>query len=261
MALSQSEKDDFAEKLYNAYVTKEPVPPLTDESEITTEEAYEIQFQVFDRISEGDRSEAVGHKLGLVSEAKQDQLGIPEPIFGYVARETLLEGEPILTDSMIAPRIEAEIGFIIDEDLSAPMTTTDVLTSTRAVVPVVEILESRFQGWSIPSAQDVIADLTSAGRVVIGESFRDVTDIDLVMESITVSVNGEIEATGVGADIMDHPARAVSWLGNHLSDVGDCLRAGELVMSGGITAAIDIEPGDVYQVRFANIGSIELRAE
>jgi 2-keto-4-pentenoate hydratase len=41
----------------------------------------------------------------------------------------------------------------------------------------------------------------------------------------------------------------------------DGLRAGELVMTGGINAAIDVEPGDVYTVRFGSIGSIEVRAE
>ncbi|MCO8243648.1 MULTISPECIES: fumarylacetoacetate hydrolase family protein [unclassified Haladaptatus] len=261
MALSQDEIDTLATKLYDAYSTKEPIPPLTDEAEFSTADAYRIQFEVFDRLTEADRENAVGHKLGLVSEAKQDQLGIPEPIFGYVAPETVLEGEPVPTDEMIAPRIEAEIGFIIDEDLTAPVSTTDVLTSTRAVVPVLEILESRYQGWSIPSAQDVIADLTSAGKVVVGESFKDVTDVDLRMESIVISVNGETQASGVGADIMGHPARAVAWLANRLDDLDDGLRAGELVMSGGITAAIDIEPGDVYSIEFANLGSVELRAE
>jgi 2-keto-4-pentenoate hydratase len=260
MALSQSDIDDFAEKLSEAHETKTPIAPLSDDAEFTTVDAYAIQSRVFDKIHE-DSAQVVGHKLGLVSEAKQDQLGIQEPIFADVAAETLLTGEPILADEMIAPRIEAEIGFIIDEDLTAPVTTTDVLTATQAIVPVVEILESRYQGWSIPSAQDVIADLTSAGRVVVGESFRDVTDVDLAMESIVVSVNGEIAETGVGADIRGHPARAVSWLGNRLGERDDYLEAGELVMSGGITAAIDIEPGDVYNVQFANIGSIELRAE
>jgi 2-keto-4-pentenoate hydratase len=260
MALSQSEIDEFAEKLSEAHETKTPIAPLSDDAEFTTADAYAIQSRVFDKIHE-DSTQVVGHKLGLVSEAKQDQLGIQEPIFADIAEETLLTGEPIPAEEMIAPRIEAEIGFIIDEDLSAPVTTTDVLTATQAIVPVVEILESRYQGWSIPSAQDVIADLTSAGRVVVGESFRDVTDVDLAMESIVVSVNGEIAETGVGADIMGHPARAVSWLGNRLGERDDHLEAGELVMSGGITAAIDIEPGDVYSVQFANIGSIELRAE
>lgn len=32
-------------------------------------------------------------------------------------------------------------------------------------------------------------------------------------------------------------------------------------MSGGINAAVDIEPGDVYGIEFANLGSMEVRAE
>ncbi|WP_311172738.1 2-keto-4-pentenoate hydratase [Halobellus ordinarius] len=261
MPLSEDEIDRLATTLFEAYEEKEPIEPLSEETEFSTEDAYRIQFEVFDRLSAGGREDIVGHKLGLVSEAKQEQLGIPEPIFGYVAHETVLENEPIPTDEMIAPRIEAEIGFIIDEDLEPPVSTMDVLTSTRAVVPVVEILESRFQGWSIPSAQDVIADLTSAGKVIVGEQYRDVTDLDLAMEGVAVSVNGEVEATGLGADIMGNPARPLAWLAERLEDVDDGLREGELVMSGGITAAIDIEPGDVYGIDFANLGSIDVRAE
>lgn len=259
MSLSRSNKDEFAEELHTAIESNTPIEPLTESEPFSIDEAYEIQSRLVDRIA-GDGGIA-GHKLGLVSEAKQEQLGIQEPIFGYVADGTILEGRTIPTDELIAPRIEAEIGLILGRDVVPPVTTRDVLDATRAVVPVVEILESRFAGWSIPTAQDVIADNTSAGRVFVGETFRDVTDVDLAMESVVVSVNGEVEATGVGADIMGHPARAVSWLGNRLPDVDDGLEAGELVMTGGITAAIDIEPDDVYHVTFGTIGSIELRAE
>ncbi|MFB6090338.1 MAG: 2-keto-4-pentenoate hydratase [Halobellus sp.] len=261
MPLSQDEIDSLATRLYEAYDEKEPIPPLSDESEFTTDEAYRIQFEVFDRLSAGGREDVVGHKLGLVSEAKQEQLGIPEPIFGYVAHETVLENEPVVVDEMIAPRIEAEIGFVLDRDLEPPVSTMDVLAATRSVVPVVEILESRFQGWSIPSAQDVIADLTSAGKVIVGEQHRDVTDLDLKMEGVAVSVNGEVEATGLGADIQGNPARPVAWLADRLDDVDDHLREGELVMSGGITAAIDMEPGDLYSIEFSNLGTMEVRAE
>lgn len=259
MTLSRSAKEQFAAKLQEAIETGTPIEPLTESEPFSIEEAYEIQSRMIDEL-EGD-GRIAGHKLGLVSEAKQEQLGIQEPIFGYVTEETVLESRTIPTDELIAPRLEAEIGLVLDRDVTAPTSTRDVLAATRAVVPVVEILESRFAGWSIPTAQDVIADNTSAGRVIVGETFNDVTDVDLAMESVVVSLNGEIEATGVGADIMGHPARAVSWLGNRLSDVDDQLEAGELVMTGGITAAIDIEPGDVFHVKFGSIGSLELRAE
>jgi 2-keto-4-pentenoate hydratase len=99
-----------------------------------------------------------------------------------------------------------------------------------------------------------------AGKVVIGESSRNVTEVDLKIESV-VSVNGDVEAAGVGADIMGHLVQAVTWLGNRLEYADEGPQAGELVMSGGIAAAIDIEPGYVFNVEFSNIGSIELRAE
>ncbi|ARS91072.1 2-keto-4-pentenoate hydratase [Natrarchaeobaculum aegyptiacum] len=260
MSLPEDTLDEFAETLYNAQVNSDPVPPISDEEELTTADAYDVQAGVVDRLL-GDDGAIAGHKLGLVSEAKQEQLGIDEPIFGYVPDDTILEGPMIPTEELIAPRLEAEIGLILGEDLEPPVSPTDVLVATRAVVPVIEILESRFQGWTIPSAQDVIADQTSAGRVFVGESLRDVTDVDLAMESVVISVNGEVEETGTGADIMGHPARAVAWLANRLEDRDDRLEAGELVMTGGINAAIDIEPGDVYHAKFGSIGDIELRAE
>jgi len=260
MSLNDSEKTDYANRLYEAYETKEPIEPITeDEEELTTEEAYEIQAKVVERIRAD--TAGIGHKLGLVSEAKQEQLGIQEPIFGYISEENVLDGEPIPASDMINPRLEAEIGFILDEDVEPPVTTADVLSATRAVVPVVELIESRFKGWTIPTAQDVIADNTSTAKLAIGEQFSDVRDLDLVHEGVTVSVNGELEATGVGADIMGHPARSVAWLGNRLADLDERLMAGELVMSGGISAAIDIEAGDVFHVTFGEMGSVELRAE
>lgn len=258
MSLDPATVDALAETLSTAYRTKEPIEPITDETELTIADAYDVQSRVLEKAyPDGER---VGHKLGLVSEAKQEQLGIAEPIFGALTDEMILEG-PVPTDEMIAPRLEAEVGFLLDDSLEPPVSTTDVLAATQAVVPVVEILESRFVGWSIPSAQDVIADVTSAAHVVVGERFRDVSDVDLALESVLVRHNGELAATGVAADIMGHPARSVAWLGDRLADRDDSIDAGELVISGGISAAIDVEPGDVFGVEFATIGSISVRAE
>jgi len=260
MSLDETKLQEYAETLYDAWASKTPVEPLSNDTAFNTADAYEIQSRVVDRIL-ADGDEIAGHKLGLVSAAKQEQLGIDEPIFGYFTEGGVLDEPVVQTEELIAPRLEAEIGLVLDEDVPAPASVTDVLSATGAVVPVVEILESRFAGWEIPSAQDVIADNTSAGKVVVGETHSTVTDVDLRMESVVVSKNGEVVSSGTGADIMGNPARAVAWLGDRLDDLDDRLEAGELVMTGGITAADDMAPGDIYHVEFGSIGSIDVRAE
>ena len=235
----------YADRIHHAVTELEHIQPLTDETDLTVDDAYDIQDQVIEQLL-GDAGAIVGYKLGLVSGAKQEQLGIDEPIYCPVPEQFLLD-DVLDLDTCLNPRLEAEIGLVLDSPLEPPVTATDVLTSTGAVVPVVEIIESRFEGWRIPTAEDVIADITSGRRVVVGDQLCDVRDVDLAMESVTLTHNGELVETGVGADIMGNPARGVAWLAERLSEDGATLGAGDLIMTGGITAAVDIEANGPFE--------------
>ncbi len=260
MAASDELLEEFADRVYRGFTDRETIDPLTEDAEFSVADAYRIQDRVIERIVGGDGSVA-GYKLGLVSAAKQEQLGIDEPIFCPVPSELLLEGTRLDLDECIRPRVEAELGLVLGEPLEPPTTPTEVLVKTERVVPLLEIIESRFTDWRIPTAQDVIADITSCRRVALGERAIDVGGVDLAMESVTLSQNGELVETGVGADIMGNPARGVAWLADRLVERGARLGAGDLVMTGGITAAVDIKPGDVFTVRFGSLGTLDLVAE
>lgn len=254
MTMPESVIEEHAKRLSRAVIEKESISPISEQDELTVADAYRIQEAVIERI-QGDADELLGYKLGLVSAAKQEQLGIDEPIYCAVPQSFELDGH-IPASDLISPRVEAELGLVLGADLEPPIRTIDVLTNTAAVVPVLEILESRFEEWAIPTAQDVIADITSGCGVVLGERTRAVTDIDLAMEGVIVQKNGTIVETGLGADILGHPARGVPWLANRLADRDRGLGKGDLVMTGGITAAVDIEPGDVVSVEFSSLGAV-----
>ncbi len=260
MAASDELLEEFADRVYHGFTERETIDPLTEEADFSVEDAYRIQDRVIERIV-GEDGTVAGYKLGLVSGAKQEQLGIDEPIFCPVPSQLLLEGSRLDLDECIRPRVEAEIGLVLGEPLEPPTTPTDVIVKTERVVPLLEIIESRFTDWRIPTAQDVIADITSCRRVVLGERAIDIGDVDLAMESVTLSHNGDLVETGVGADIMGNPARGVAWLADRLVDRGERLDAGDLVMTGGITAAVDIEPGDVFTIKFGSLGTVELVAD
>ena len=66
---------------------------------------------------------------------------------------------------------------------------------------------------------------------------------------------------GAAAAVMDHPAEAVAMLVNILASMNEKLPAGSFVMSGGITAAVAVSPGDYVIARFQELGSISIRFE
>jgi 2-oxo-3-hexenedioate decarboxylase len=78
------------------------------------------------------------------------------------------------------------------------------------------------------------------------------------IEQLLAKKNGEVVATATGSAFMGHPAAAVAWLVRQLSAGGEGLRAGEIVLSGGLTAAVPVGPGDVVAASIDRLGSIEL---
>ncbi|MDY6765424.1 MAG: fumarylacetoacetate hydrolase family protein [Halobacteria archaeon] len=250
---------ELAAELHEALESAEPVEPLTDRYDLTVEDAYRVQNQLIDRRVSGG-AEVVGHKIGLTSEAIQDQFGVNEPDFGHLLDTMMITGNTIPTQSLIEPMFEAEIGFLLGEDLEGDVNYLDVLSATRAVVPLIEVIDSRVRDWDI-ELQDTVADNASSAFFAIGDQIYDVRDRDLTLESVKILVDGELEVTGVGANVLGHPARAVAWLANKVGEMEDTLEAGELVLSGASTESIGLEPGTVIDVKFSSLGSMTYRVE
>jgi 2-keto-4-pentenoate hydratase len=257
MSVDEETRDEIAASLYEAHRNGEPIGRLTERYELTIEDAYAIQSRLVDRRLEDDAS-VVGHKVGLTSDGIQEQLGVDEPDFGRLLDTMFVEDRTVPTDDLIEPRIEPEIGFLIDEPIDPPVTYLDVLAATRGVVPVLEIIDSRVESWDI-RIQDTIADNASSALYATGETVSDVQDRDLSLEGVKLYRNGQLESSGVGAAVSGHPARAVAWLANTLDSHDERLEPGQLVLSGSFVPAVDIADGDVLTAVFGSIGSVTVR--
>lgn len=254
MSLEDDTRNRLAGSLYDALQTGDPIDRLSDAHDLTIEDAYAIQSAFVDRrLADGATVE--GHKIGLTSDGIQEQLGVSEPDFGRLLDTMSVEGRAIPSDDLIAPRVEPEIGFVLAEDLEPPVTAFDVLAATDYVLPVLEVIDSRIRDWDI-GIEDTIADNASSALYLTGESRCDLDSLDLSLEGVKLYRNGELAASGVGAAVLDHPANAVAWLANTLEDVGGSLEAGHLVLSGSLTPAVDVEPGDSITVEFTSIGTL-----
>jgi 2-keto-4-pentenoate hydratase len=186
-------------------------------------------------------------------------MGVAEPLYGELTDAMLLDiGEPLVAADHIQPRVEPEIAFLVGTDLAGERVgTTQVLAATAAVAPAIEVIDSRYAGYSF-TLPDVIADNASAARLVLGGVRRTADGIDLRLLGCVLERNGRVVSTAAGAASLGHPAAAVAWLVRALARRGRGLAAGDVVLSGALTEALPVAPGDVVVARLGRLGTVEL---
>ncbi|MGW6173458.1 2-keto-4-pentenoate hydratase [Arthrobacter sp. NPDC055138] len=256
---SKAEIGARAESLLEAYATRRPVRPLTEEvPRLRVEDAYRIQLHQVERWKEQGRVVA-GYKVGLTSLAMQRQLGVSQPDFGHLFSDMILDGSSIDLSGFISPRIEPEISFVLKKDLRGPgLSVADVIGAIDYAIASLEIIDSRIADWKI-GLSDTIADNASSGALVLGTRPVQLDVADLGLAGCVLAKNGEVAATGAGAAVLGHPLNGVLWLANKLGSLGQTLEAGSVVMAGSITAAIPIAAGDTITATFAHLGSVSAR--
>ncbi|RSL29471.1 2-keto-4-pentenoate hydratase [Salibacterium salarium] len=251
---------NLADQLYQAEIKRDGTDALTvQEPDLTLDEAYAVQLENINKKCEQGQ-QIVGKKIGLTSKAMQNLLGVDEPDYGHLLDEMVVEnGSDILMDQVMQPKVEAEIAFVLKQDLQGPnVNVLDVLQATDYVLPALEIVDSRVQDWKI-SLPDTIADNASSGLYVLGGTPVKVDETHLPQIGMVLSKNGEIENTGVGAACMGDPATCVAWLANKLSAFDITLKAGEVILSGALSAAIDAEAGDHFSAKLAQLGEVSVK--
>lgn len=259
-ALSREDARSRARVLYEARASRKPVPPFTDaEPGLGPLDGYAIQRELLSLL-EADGDRVVGYKAGLTSEPMQRLFGLDSPDYGPVLASTVYQADDILLlEAFIEPRVEAEIACRLGADLAGPgVTVEDARAAINEVHASIEIVDSRIEGWRIKLA-DTIADLASAGAVVVGTGITPAAGIDLRSIGMRFRCNDEWIAAGNGAAALGDPAAVVAWLANTLGAQGVTLEAGHLIMTGALHAAVPMAAGDEFLAEFDLLGSVSLR--
>ncbi|OBI59936.1 2-keto-4-pentenoate hydratase [Mycolicibacterium fortuitum] len=260
--LSVEVRDELAADLTQAERSRVPMAPLTDRyADIDVVDAYEIQLiNIRQRVAEGAR--VIGHKVGLSSKAMQDMMGVDEPDYGHLLDEMeVFENVPVPSSKFLYPRVEVEVGFILADDLpGAGCTEEDVLAATAAFAPAIELIDTRITNWQIKLC-DTIADNASSAGWVLGEARVSPKDIDICNIDAVLTNRGEVVAEGRSDAVLGNPVTAVAWLARKVESFGVRLKAGDIVLPGSCTRAIDAPPGSDFVADFAGLGSVRLSFE
>ncbi|MEQ8659827.1 MAG: 2-oxopent-4-enoate hydratase, partial [Gammaproteobacteria bacterium] len=142
----------FGAALHAALIERKPIAPLTAQApDITIDDAYRISRDLLERrLASGERM--VGKKIGVTSRAVMTMLDVHQPDFGYLTDAMMYTTGATLaiSQTMIQPRAEGEIAFVLKAPLMGPgVTNADVLRATEFVMPCFEIVDSRIRDWQI----------------------------------------------------------------------------------------------------------------
>jgi len=228
---------------------------------MTMDDAYAIQKAWVDRKLAAGRSR-IGWKIGLTSKAMQSALNIDIPDSGVLLDDMLFaDGATVPEHRFIQPRVEAEIAFVLKRGLEGTVDIDAVLDATDHVVPALEILDTRIlrvdpETKKARTIVDTIADNAANAGIVLSRQKFDPRGIDLRWMGAIVSRNGEVEETGLGAGVLDHPARGIAWLAERLSRYGGALQAGDIVLAGSFIRPIEAPTGASIVADFGPYGTV-----
>ncbi|HSI54924.1 MAG TPA: fumarylacetoacetate hydrolase family protein [Ramlibacter sp.] len=179
------------------------------------------------------------------------------------ARGVLASGARLIGPPWHMRGIEVEVAVRLGRDLvpqdGEPGADT-VRAAVDAVLPAIEVVETRLADWreSVPLAQ--LADLQSHGALIVGApSALNVNDLDLRKVKAYLAFDGQPVANTLGANPAADIWRLVGWLAWHCAQRGQPLRAGQVITTGSCTGMLFAPEGALVQAEVAGIGRIELQ--
>lgn len=259
MPMTERDADRIAQSLCEAARDARAIPPIRHVVDgLDVNDAYDVQRRIVGSMVAGG-ARRVGRKIGLTSPAVQQQLGVDQPDFGVLLEDMqVAQHGVVVVDELIQPKVEAEVAFVLAADLDLPRIDRDVVVAALShASAALEIVDSRIENWDI-SIVDTIADNGSSGRFVLGDRTLALREFDPRTVQMTMTSNDHVVSRGDGSACLGDPLNAVVWLANTARDVGDPLRAGEIVLSGALGPMHTVVAGDSVRADLTGLGSVSV---
>lgn len=247
----------LTETIYNAYKNVAVLEKSIFPTDIDLEEAYRIQH-AFTKAKKENSETLKGYKISMTSPETQALFDAKEPLYGQMT-DKQITNQVSLSEDLLAPLIELELVFAVQEELTADASNEEIVAKTL-VAPGLEIPDSRFNDWfpKMPKEQ-VCADGAVGGKIAFGTA-QAYTYADLDDINGKLLLNDTVLDEGSSATVMGHPVLAVKWLLEKLGEHGLTLEPGMFVSSGTFVLPKPLEAG-TYTGEFEGIGSVQFKVE
>jgi 2-keto-4-pentenoate hydratase len=228
--------------------------PITDRIPLNMDQAYAIQARVVSSWYARDERR-VGWKLGYTSAAMRRQMNVDAPNFGPLTDAMWLADGADVGSRFSQPKVEPEVLLRFAADVPDDADRAAVLAAAAGAHAALEVVDSVWRDYRF-RIEDNTADGSSAAAFVVGPEIA-LDAIDVV--PVELLLDGTAAASGVGSDASGHPADGVVWLIAQLAARGEQVRAGDVVLTGGLTAAVGLAAGSEVSARFGDTTTVTVR--
>jgi 2-keto-4-pentenoate hydratase len=248
--------------LWRSATNAERIPFLPPDIRPSTRaDGYAIQSELTSLFQQP----VVGWKIAATSIAGQQHIGVDGPLVGSLMLDRMLPSGARVSLSGNHMRVgEAEFAFRFARDLTPrgrPYDVGEVLDAVGDLHPTIEIPDSRFDDFARVGAPQLIADNACASWLVVGTAVSSWRGLDLVAHIVEGFLDDERVVTGTGANVLDDPREALTWMVNERCTFGSGVRAGDLVTTGTCIAPVTIAPGQHFRADFGVLGSLVVHLE
>lgn len=251
--------EEAARRLLHAQESGVPAEPVRDLIGATDIDlAYRVQQRVIAARQEAG-AEVIGRKIGLTSDAVQRQVGVDQPDFGFLLDQMRFDdGEPIPTATLLQPRAEVEIAFVLGTAVEDPEDPAAVRAAVEYASAAVEVVDSRVRDWDV-AITDTVADNASSGVFVLGSERVPLDAFEPREVTMSLVRDGEEVSSGTGAACLGDPLAALAWLARAATRYGSPLRAGDVVLSGALGPLAPVAAGQVFTATISSLGTVVAR--
>jgi len=249
-----------AAALRTARATRTAIPRISETFGIAGAEAAYAVSRCNTELDLAQGRRLSGKKIGLTSQAVQQQLGVDQPDYGLLFSDMeFLSGSTVPASRLIQPKAEGEIAFVVGRDLDdESLSWGRFLHGLEYALPAIEIVDSAIQDWKL-TLVDTVADNASCGLYVLGLEPKAIGSIDLTLCGMDFRKNGQTVSVGSGVACLGNPLLAAYWLAKNMQELGDPLKAGDVILSGALGPMFPFAAGDYLHLSIAGLGTVDCR--
>ena len=226
------------------------------------EESYAIQNQLTNEyLSANQKTFLIGKKIACTNKAAQIQINVRESFFGNIFSDNISKSNSTInSEKYFSPYVEPEFSFLMKNELDiskVPYNSDQIYNSIYAVLPSIELVDSRYEDWTKVGVNSLIADNAVHAHWVFGNEIKNLNLFDFNNHSVDLLINKKLIEKGNSNNVMGNPINSLTWLINKLALKGENLPKKYYVSTGTCTKAIPISKGDKISANFGSLGIVK----